>query len=142
MRNYWTSTNVTELTDGVVDAIVTLVERRPTPESDVLVHQVGGAINDVASDATAYPHRDARFVVSPGARWSDPADDDRCLAWIRDCREALAKESTGGTYVNFLAGDEKRGRVAYGDNYDRLREIKAEWDPENLFRTNQNVEPA
>ena len=140
-RNYWTSQNFTELTDDVIDTVVGLVERLPTPQSDVLIHQVGGAINDVAPDATAYPHRDAEFIVSPGARWEDPSDDDACIAWVRECREALAEHATGGVYVNFVSEGEERERAAYGENYDRLVELKNEYDPGNLFRMNQNVVP-
>jgi FAD/FMN-containing dehydrogenase len=141
-RNYWKSHNFTELTDTTLDAIVEYGERLPTPQSDILIHQVGGAINDVVSDATAYPHRDTEFIVTPGARWEDPTNDDECIAWVRECHDALADEATGGTYVNFEGDREGRERSAYGENYDRLVEVKTEWDPGNLFRTNQNVEPS
>jgi FAD/FMN-containing dehydrogenase len=141
MRNYWTSQNFTELSDGVIDTVVEFAGRLPTPHSDILLHQVGGAINDVAPDATAYPHRDVEFVLTPGARWEDPAQDEACVAWIREIRETLAEHATGGVYVNFVSEGEERERAAYGENYDRLVELKNEWDPENLFRANQNVAP-
>ncbi|RBI62221.1 FAD-linked oxidase [halophilic archaeon] len=140
-RNYWKSQNFTELTDEVVDTVVEYAERLPTPESEILVHQVGGAVNDVASDATAYPHRDAEFIVSPAARWEDPSKGDEYVEWVRECDEALAEHATGGTYVNFIGDREGRERTAYGSNYDRLVELKNEYDPGNLFRMNQNVEP-
>jgi len=140
-RNYWVSQNFTELTDDVIDTIVEYARRLPTPGSDVLVHQVGGAINDVSRDATAYPHRDAAFVVTPGARWEMSTNDEDCIAWARECRDALAEHATGGTYVNFVSEREGRERDAYDTNYERLVELKNEYDPTNLFRTNQNVEP-
>jgi FAD/FMN-containing dehydrogenase len=139
--NYWTSQNLLELTDGVVDTLVSFGERLPTPGSDVLLHQVGGAIGDVAPDATAYPHRDAAFIVSPGGRWEAPEDAEACIAWARECRDALSEHATGGSYVNFISEGDGDGRVAYGDNYDRLVELKNEYDPRNLFRMNQNVRP-
>jgi FAD/FMN-containing dehydrogenase len=142
MCNYWTSANFVELSDDVIDAIVALAGRKPTQASNLLVHQVGGVINDVAPDATAYPHRDVQFIVSPGARWEDPVDDDRCLGWIHECGDALAASATGGTYVNFVTERGGREQVAYGDNYERLVEVKSRWDPDNLFRGSQNVTPA
>ena len=141
-RNYWKAHNFTELTDETLDTIVEYGERLPTPESDILLHQVGGAINDVAPDATAYPHRDTEFIVTPGARWEDPTNDEECIAWIRECHDALADDATGGTYVNFEGESEGRERNAYGENFDRLVEVKNEWDPENRFRMNQNIEPS
>ncbi|WP_336343914.1 FAD-binding oxidoreductase [Halalkalicoccus ordinarius] len=141
-RNYWKAANFTALSERTIDTMVEYAERLPTPYSEILVHQVGGAVNDVASDATAYPHRDAEFVVTVAARWEEPTEDDECVAWVRECHDALAREGTGGTYVNFEGDREGRERNAYGENYDRLAEVKAEYDPENVFRTTQNVKPA
>ena len=140
-RNYWKSHNFTELTDQTLDTLVEYSERLPTPQSDILIHQVGGAINDVAEDATAYPHRDTEFIVTPGARWEDPTKDEECVTWVRECHDALAEDATGGTYVNFEGDREGREQNAYAENYDRLVELKNEWDPTNLFRMNQNIEP-
>ncbi|WP_368411892.1 FAD-binding oxidoreductase [Haladaptatus halobius] len=140
-RNYWKSHNYTELTDKTLDTIVEYIERLPTPQSEILIHQVGGAINDVASDATAYPHRDAEFIVTPSARWEDPTKDDECIAWVRECHDALANDATGGTYVNFEGEREGQEQNAYGENYDRLVELKNKYDPMNLFQMNQNVKP-
>jgi FAD/FMN-containing dehydrogenase len=141
-RNYWKAHNFTELSDGAIDTIVEYSERAPTPQSEVLIHQVGGAVNDVPSEATAYPHRDTEFIVTVGARWEDPSKDDDCMEWVRGGFDALADEATGGTYVNFEGEREGRERNVYGENYDRLVELKNEYDPTNLFRMNQNVEPA
>jgi FAD/FMN-containing dehydrogenase len=141
-RNYWKAANFTELADRTIDTVTGFAGRFPTPQSEILVHHVGGAVNDVARDATAYPHRDTEFVVTVAARWEEPARDDECVAWVRECHDALAEGSTGGTYVNFEGDREGRERNAYGENYDRLAELKAEYDPENVFRSNQNVKPA
>ena len=141
LRNDWTPQNFKALSDAAIDALVTLAARLPTPQSDILVSQVGGAINEVASEASAYPHRDTGFVVTPGARWAEPAGDAAALAWVQACRDALAPLADGGAYVNFIAEREGREHEAYGSNYKRLAALKARYDPDNLFRLNQNVAP-
>ena len=76
-------------------------------------------------------------------RWETPADDERCIAWARDFFKASAPFASGGAYVNFLTADEgDRVRAAYGPNYERLAEVKRKYDPDNLFRMNQNIKPA
>ncbi len=141
-RNYWKAPNFTELTEGTIDTIVDYATRLPTPESEILVHQVGGAVNDVSTDATAYPHRDTEYIVTVAARWDEASRDEECIEWVRECHDALAEDATGGTYVNFEAEREGRERNAYGENYDRLAELKRAYDPENVFHLNQNVAPA
>ncbi|MHC3437413.1 FAD-binding oxidoreductase [Natrialbaceae archaeon A-gly3] len=141
-RNYWKAPNFTDLTEGTIDTIVDYAAQSPTPASEILIHQVGGAVNDVASDATAYPHRDTEYIVTVAARWEDQARDDECIGWVRECHDALAEDATGGTYVNFEAEREGRERNAYGENYDRLAELKRAYDPGNVFHLNQNVAPA
>jgi len=76
-------------------------------------------------------------------RWSDPTEDDKCIAWAREFFAAAAPYAAGSVYVNFLTQDEG-GRIAeaYGQNYDRLVEIKTKFDPRNLFRQNQNIKPS
>ena len=94
-------------------------------------------------DSTAYAHRDAQFVMNVHGRWEDPADDERCIGWARDFFNASAPFASGGVYVNFLTADEgDRVRSAYGPNYDRLAQVKRKYDPNNLFRMNQNIKPA
>lgn len=102
---------------------------------------MGGAINRIPTDATAYPHRDARFVMSVHTRWESPSQDDECIAWAREFYDAMAEYATGGVYVNFGSEREGEEHIAYGENDDRLVELKNEYDPTNLFRMNQNVEP-
>lgn len=140
-RNYWKSSNFVALPDRVLDRLVDLAAVLPTPQSDILVCQLGGAINDVAPDATAYPHRQAAFALTPGVRWQDPAQDTACLAWIREAFELLDAEASGGAYVNFITETEGRERDAYGANYERLVALKNQYDPTNAFRLNQNVRP-
>jgi FAD/FMN-containing dehydrogenase len=83
------------------------------------------------------------FVMNFHGRWEDPADDERCIRWARDFFNASAPFASGGVYVNFLTADEGvRVRTAYGPNYDRLAQVKHKYDPDNLFRMNQNIMPA
>jgi FAD/FMN-containing dehydrogenase len=140
-RNYWSTQSYAELPDEAIDTIIGRAVELPAPESDILISQLGGAIDDVPQDATAYPHRGVRFAVAVGARWRDAKDDERCVAWARDAGEALASGASGGRYVNFVAEVTGEERSAYGANYERLRSVKARFDSNNLFRVNQNVLP-
>jgi FAD/FMN-containing dehydrogenase len=141
-RNYWKSHNFTSLPDGLFDVVIDYVGRLPSPECEIFFGALGGATMRPAPDATAYPHRDTRFVMNVHGRWQDAADDERCIAWSREYFAATAPFASGGAYVNFLTEDEgDRVRAAYGSNYDRLAHVKAEYDPKNLFRTNWNIRP-
>ena len=101
------------------------------------------SINRVPSDETAYPHRDARYLVHLTTHWTDPERDPDCQEWARTLHATLREHGTGGEYVNNQTdAADARVRAAYGENYDRLSAIKTEWDPENVFQSTQNVEPA
>ena len=113
------------------------------PQCEIFFGAIGGATTRPAPDAAAYAHRDAQFVMNVHGRWEDPADDARCIGWARDFFKASAPFASGGVYVNFLTADEgDRVRAAYGPNYDRLAQVKRTYDPDNLFRMNQNIKPA
>ncbi|HEY1300603.1 MAG TPA: FAD-binding oxidoreductase [Stellaceae bacterium] len=141
-RNYWKSHSFASLGDAAVATLVDYAAKMPSPECELACAQLGGAINRVAADATAYPHRDIGFVVNIHTRWRDPADDAQCIAWARSLFAALKPLATGGVYVNFMPEEEKdRIASAYLGNAQRLAAIKAEYDPENLFRVNQNIRP-
>jgi FAD/FMN-containing dehydrogenase len=143
-RNYWKSHDFLELSDGLVDVLLGAVRGLPTPQCEIFIANLGGAINRIPVEATAYPHRNVNFVMNVHTRWSSPAEDAKCVAWGREVYEAAAPFATGGVYVNFMPEDEaQRVRAgAYGPNYDRLALVKAKYDPKNLFRMNQNVAPA
>jgi len=142
-RNYWKSHNFSELSDGLVGEVLSATESLPSPQSEIFVAQVGGEAARRPIDSTAYPHRDAAYVMNVHTRWESPADDTRCVDWARAFFDATAPYATGGVYLNFVseAADEERIRAAYGAHLDRLREVKRKYDPENLFRTNLNVRP-
>jgi Berberine and berberine like len=97
----------------------------------------------VADDATAFGHRDVAYDFIPTSIWTDPADSERQIAWVREFWEATKPFGTGGVYVNNL-GEEGEDRVlaAYGSNYRRLAAVKAQYDLGNFFRLNQNVRPS
>jgi FAD/FMN-containing dehydrogenase len=106
----------------------------------VFVGHLGGQINRVGTDATAFHRRNVEFVVNVHTRWREPADDAAAIQWARALFEALAPHALGSVYVNFMPADEaERVRSAFGPNYARLAEAKRRYDPENLFRLNQNV---
>ena len=139
-RNYWKSHSFAGLDDGLIETFLDYANRLPSPETEIAFAQLGGAINRVAPEATAYPHRDVAYLVNLHTRWRDPADDARCIAWARSLFDACTPFATGGTYVNFIPEDDKTGVArAYLGNARRLAAIKAKYDPRNLFRVNQNI---
>jgi hypothetical protein len=110
--------------------------------SEVFVGFIGGATNRVPSDAMAYAHRDARFVMNVHARWRGPEEDEACIDWARQFFNASAPFASPGAYVNFMTQEEgARVSAAYGPNYARLVEIKRRYDPQNMFHINQNITP-
>jgi FAD/FMN-containing dehydrogenase len=142
VRNYWKSHDFSEVSDGLIDALIAHANKLPDPSTEIAFAQLGGAVVRVANDATAYGHRDGQFVMNVHGRWEDPAKDAACIGWARDLFQATAPFATGSVYVNFLTQDEgDRVRAAYGRNYDRLSKLKGKYDPENLFRHNQNIRP-
>ncbi len=142
-RNYWKSHNFSMLGDGLFDAILEYIERPPSPQCEIFIGALGGATMRPSPESSAYPHRDVQFVMNVHGRWENQADDARCIRWARDFFNASAPFASGGVYVNFLTADESnRVRAAYGSNYNRLARVKHKYDPENLFRINQNIEPA
>ncbi len=143
-RNYWKSHNFTGLSDAAIDLVLDYAGRLPSAESEIFLAHVGGAANRVPADATAYPHRDAEYVMNVHTRWQEAEQDKACVSWAREFWDASAAEAEMGVYVNFVsdAKDEAQVRASYGKNYERLAEIKRTYDPGNLFRTNLNVRPA
>ena len=139
---YWKGNFVKELTDEAIAAHVRHGPNAPTVSSTMHLYPINGACHDVAGDATAFGHRDANFSMVVLAASNDPADDDAHTKWVRDYSDAVAPYSEPGGYINFMDDDDSgRVRDNYGGNYDRLVEIKRRYDPENLFRVNQNIAP-
>lgn len=142
-RWYTRAQYLDELSDDAIDTLVERTEPLEGPLTMAYLEPMGGAINRVDRTATAFPHRDETYSVHVLSGWSDPERDDEIIRWTEDVHEAMAQYASGGVYVNLLGRDEdERVRSAYGDNYERLAEIKREWDPDNLFGTNQNIAPS
>lgn len=143
-RNYWKSHNFTELSDGVIEAVLEAVNNLPSPHCEIFIGMMGAAYSRVAPDATAYTHRDANFVINVHARWETPEEDKACISWARDFFERASPYATGGVYVNFMTedeGDRIQGGAYKSDVLSRLTEVKNKWDPRNFFRMNQNIKP-
>ena len=143
-RYYWKSEFMDELPDDAIDALLDYLDENPLPSpfTTISIEILGGAVARVDPEATAYPHREAMYDFGVWGNWTDPADDEPMTEWVRGCHRAISPYASGGFYVNYLDSDEDdRVRAAFGQNFERLAEIKARWDPENLFRKNKNVTP-
>ena len=143
LQHYWKANFVTELTDAAIEAHLVHGPKLPTVNSTVHIYSINGACHRVAPDATAFAYRDATFATVIAGMWPDPADNEANTAWVKDYYAATAPLSEEGGYVGFMAGDDQsRIRANYKGNYDRLATVKRTYDPDNLFRLNQNIQPA
>jgi FAD/FMN-containing dehydrogenase len=141
--NYWKSTFVRELSDEVVDLLVEHANRARSPLSAVVVEFYGGAAGRVGESETAFAQRRAEYDIGIMGQWTDPAEGDGHVAWVRGLADALGPHSSGGYLLNYL-GEEGHDtiRAAFGGNYPRLAALKRKYDPTNFFRINQNIQPA
>ncbi|MEU4236901.1 FAD-binding oxidoreductase [Actinoplanes sp. NPDC026619] len=144
-RNYSKTGYLTDLTDEAIKVYAAWGPGQPTRDGLVELIAVDGPLNDVAPDATPLGARTARFNHIIASGWTDPADDDRQMAWVRGFHAAMSPHYDAGVYVNYLDRGEPVEVVAqaYGPaNWARLRDLKRRYDPGNLFRRNQNIPPA
>ena len=142
LQHYWKANFVKELTDEVIEAHLEHGPKVPTVNSTVHTYPIDGAVQRVPADATAFSHRDASFATVIAGMWPDPADNEANIRWVRDYAAATSPFSEEGGYVNFMAADDQdRVQANYGSSYERLREVKRTWDPDNRFRFNQNIIP-
>ena len=143
-HSYWKSGYLTELTDDAIAAAVSVAAEVPSPFSLAEIILWGGAVADVGDDESAFGERHGRFLHNAVSMWDGPANSEANVAWARSFHEAMEPFSTGGVYVNFLSEEgNERVRAAYGpEKFARLAKLKAEYDPENVFRLNQNIPPA
>ena len=141
-RNYWTVEQLPDLPDGAVDLLHARALEIPGSAPQIFCVARGGAV--ARHDDGPLAGRDARFAVHPLMLWDDPADDERVVAWGRALRDALRDHASGVTYLNFT-GDEGQSRARaqhLPGAAGRLAQIKAAWDPENVFRAVGNIPPA
>jgi FAD/FMN-containing dehydrogenase len=140
---YWRADFVNEIPDEAVDIHARFAAEMPTMKSTMHMYPIDGAPHDTGSTDTAWAYRDATWVSVFAGVDPDPANADAISRWSIDYFEALHPYSAGGAYVNMMMDEgPERVRASYRDNYDRLARIKGIYDPENLFRVNQNIEPA
>ena len=141
-RYYWKTEFVSEIRDELLAVTHELAAENPIPGGQVAFAHIGGALNECAADDGAVGNRDARYVYLVAGMWEpDDPDGEQYRTWVRDAWKRFSPFTTGGNYVNFQTADESDERIqaTYGDNYDRLVQVKAEYDPANVFRVNRNV---
>jgi FAD/FMN-containing dehydrogenase len=140
---YWRADFFNEISDGAIAQHIRFGEALPTMHSTMHLYPIDGAAARVGKNNTAWNYRDAKWAQVMVGVDPDPANKEKIISWTRSYYDALHPYSAGGAYVNFLMGDEGEGRVkaTYGDNYERLVAIKNKYDPDNLFRVNQNIKP-
>jgi FAD/FMN-containing dehydrogenase len=141
-RNYWSAEHLEQFPDDAVDLFCARADDMivPSPSQHIAIPWGGAVARN--EDGWPVPSRHALWTVHPLGLWDDPADDERGKAWARDLCADVRPYATGDVYLNFT-GDEGEGRTraGYGEEYDRLAAVKAEWDPDNVFRQNHNVKP-
>jgi FAD/FMN-containing dehydrogenase len=142
--NYWKSSFVRSLDDGLIDAAVDAFARCPSPLSAMVFEHFHGAVTRVGVTDTPVPHREPGYNLLLASVWMDPTDTDRNIAWTRASYAAMQPYFAPGRWLNYLADDDATDavRAAYGPNYARLAEVKRTYDPENRFRANHNITPA
>jgi FAD/FMN-containing dehydrogenase len=142
-RYYWKSEYLADVSPDLLAGVMQHASVVRSPHSAIVVFPMGGELNRESVDHSAVGNRDARFLLNITGSWENAHDDEENVEWARAAWRDLRRFSTGGTYINFLTEEEggDRIRAAYGSNFDRLAELKAKWDPGNLFRQNKNIAP-
>jgi len=145
-QSYWKAQNLRTLPDDAIAVIAERARQRPSPLTLVVTFQMGGAINNVGPTDTAYAERTAPWMSSIDGNWENRADNEANITWVRESFRQIAPWSTGTTYTNFTGQADEAAAAsadtAYGANLARLRRIKAQYDPQNIFRLNPNIAPA
>jgi hypothetical protein len=146
IASYWKSLFLPEIDEDATQFIVETGRQRGSPLTVVHVPLMGGAVARVGADDTAFGDRSAQFMLSIDANWSDPKDAETEIAWTRGVIREAERFSNGMTYLNFSGQEDSKApelvESAFGRNLSRLREIKKTYDPQNLFRLNNNIPPA
>jgi len=139
---YWKADFVNELSDEAIDLHVKHGNKMATPHSTMHFYPVNGVASRVDNNATAWTYRHSNWAEVIVGIDPDPANKDAIINWARDYWNELHPYSAGGAYINFMMEEgEERIKATYGNNYQRLVEIKRKYDPNNLFRVNQNIKP-
>jgi FAD/FMN-containing dehydrogenase len=143
-HQYWSADYCDSMPDEAIDVFVKYGSDRPSPLTQQLLVPWGGAVARVPEGATPLSHRDVPWIAHPFATWDGAEATEENIAWARNFRRDIERYANGGVYLNFIGGEgQDRIRAAYGpENYARLAAVKRRFDPENLFRGNQNIQPA
>jgi hypothetical protein len=144
LLNYWKSSFLTGLHDGLIDAMLEFFAKCPARETVlVLEHNGESAFDRVPVDATAFGHRKWPYNLVITTQWTNPSLSDASIQWTRDFFEALRPYMADAVYVNYLGEvEEATTHAAYGEKYQRLAALKAKYDPTNFFSLNHNIRPA
>ncbi len=140
---YWRADFVNELSDQAIAENIRFAHTLPSMLSSMHLYPINGVAARVSKQDTAWSYRDATWAQVIVGVDPDPANNEKIISWTKDYYDAVHPYSAGGAYVNFMMDDEGEDRVkaTYGDNYERLVAIKNKYDPQNLFRVNQNIKP-
>ena len=141
--NYWLSSFTRGLPDELIEIAVERFAAVPSSMTAILLEHFHGAVTRIGQTETAVPHRDAGWNLFIPSAWTDPADSDANIAWSRNTFAALRPYLGSGRWLNYLGDDQAEDaiRAAYGPNYNRLREVKRRYDPDNVFHLNYNIAP-
>jgi FAD/FMN-containing dehydrogenase len=143
LQRYWRSAFTEQISDGLIDIMVEGASSFSSPLSALLLFHMHGAATRVSPTATAFAPRRAQWDFDAIGQWAEGAESPTHIAWVRALWSELEAHLKGSAYVNHLAADDRpeKVRASYGDNYSRLRSLKATYDPKNLFRVNANIAP-
>jgi FAD/FMN-containing dehydrogenase len=141
--NYWLSSFTHGLPDALIDTAVERFAAAPSPMSAILLEHFHGAVTRVGRNETAVPHREAGWNLLIPTVWTDPAGTDANIRWTRETFADLQPHLETRRWLNYLGDDQGLDaiRAAYGPNYDRLRDVKRRYDPDNVFHLNHNIAP-
>jgi FAD/FMN-containing dehydrogenase len=140
---YWRADFVNELSDEAIAQHIRFGNALPSMHSTMHLYPINGAASRVGKHDTAWNYRDATWAQVMVGVDPDPANNEKTISWTKSYYDALHPHSAGGAYVNFMMDEgEERVKATYGDNYERLVAIKNKYDPDNLFRVNQNIKPS
>jgi FAD/FMN-containing dehydrogenase len=142
-RYYWKSEYLAGIDPVLCEKFMEHASKIPSPHSAVIFFQLSGALNELKEDHSSVGNRDARFVLNIAGSWEQAEADKTNIEWARAAWEDMKPFSTGGVYINFQTADEGHDRIeaAFGKGLKHLAEVKAKWDPKNMFRTNRNIQP-
>lgn len=143
-RYYWKSEYLPHIEPALCEKVIEHAAKICSPHSAVVLFQIEGALNQLREEHSPVGNRGACYVLNIMSAWEQAGEDSANVEWARGAWNDMKSFSTGGTYVNFLTGDEgsERTEAALGKSLQRLAEVKSKWDPQNVFRTNRNIKPA